>query len=159
MLNKKRDKTVGQIASELQKKEDGYTVNALEFGKEWLKKKKYMDKLLNVAEKAKNKFVGDFFVLFLLKKEKLAYRTMHSYFVAEKSCPTPAYDQSVFRYISKEDYLEHMWTVPSVQLCDYMFLNAAFVPPEEWCLLRHILKFKDGTLLHKARVLNGEIND
>lgn len=143
----------------MRKKEDNYTINALEFGKEWLKKGKYAEKLQETLDGGKKEFTGDFFVLMMLKKEKLSHRTFRTYFVGRKSCPTPAYDQSVFRYISKDDYLEHIWTIPSIKTCDDMFYNKAFVPPEEWCLLRHIIKFKDGTLLHKARVLNGEIND
>lgn len=99
---------------------------------------------------------GDFYVVILLKKEKLLENVLRNYFLQTISCPTPTWDQTVYKYHKNDDKLEYLWTVPDRETCLTFQENAPDIVPEEKWLLRQILEFHDGTLLRLARKLNGE---
>lgn len=100
--------------------------------------------------------LGDFYVVVLLKKEKLLENVLRNYFVQTLSCPTPTWDQTVYKYHASDEKLEYLWTVPDRETCLIFQENALEIVPEERWLLKNVLEFHDGTLLRKARELNGE---
>lgn len=100
--------------------------------------------------------LDDFYVVVITKKEKLLENVLRNYFLQTIDCPTPDYNQSVFRYDSKKEELEYLWTVPDKETCDMFQQNAIHIVPEERQLLDMVLKFRNGTLLQQARRLNGE---
>lgn len=99
---------------------------------------------------------GDFFVVALLKKEKLLQNVLRNYFVATKDCPTPTYDQTLYRYNKKKEQLEFQWVVPDRDTCETLHENKDIVVPAERGLLQFILDYYDGTLLRKCKKFNGE---
>ena len=81
---------------------------------------------------------------------------LRGYFFARRSCPTPDYDQAVYRYRKDGDELEFLWVVPSADSVNLMKNNVESVPTEQYALLGFVLKFVDGTLLDFAKQQNKE---
>lgn len=149
----KKKKTVGKVATELEAKADNkHTVidqmeeNLTDYEKE----------VVECAERGYKVYKSDFFVVVLTKKERLFENIFRNYFLHRKSCPTPEYDQTVYRYIYDADALEVVWTIPDKQTCMVYVNNAVIVAPEEKQLLNYVIAFKDGILDQLARKLNNE---
>jgi len=79
-----------------------------------------------------------------------------NYFAGRRSCPTPNYDQSVYRYDRKNSQIQYLWTVPSRDACHYLKDNALEVVPAEHELLNYVLKFDAGILLRLCKKFNKE---
>jgi len=103
-----------------------------------------------------DKFPDDFYVVCLTKKERLMEKVFRGYFFARQSCPTPDYDQVVYRYIKEDDKLEFLWVIPDAASVRFMKNNTTSVPPEKYGLLNFVLQFADGSLLRLSKKLNGE---
>ena len=99
---------------------------------------------------------GDFYVVTLLKQERTMANVIRTLFMQTIACPTPDYNQSVFKYHASEEKLQYLWTVPDPQTLELLLRNARYVVPEERPLLEMCMMFVDGTLLRRCRKLNGE---
>jgi hypothetical protein len=149
------DVTVGKFSTDLINKDDGYQVNAIDQAAE--NTKDYMKNLYEavdrgiIAHPAK-----DFYIHVETKKEKLLENVLRNYFIPKLACPTPNYDQAVFKYIHEKGDLVFMWVIPDRGTCFYFKENYAQIPPEEKDLLQFIRMFDDGTLLKLAKRVNGE---
>lgn len=104
-------------------------------------------------------FDGDFYVVVITKKEKLMQNVLRSYFFARQSCPTPDYDQAVYKYEPSGENLYLMWVLPAVDVVRFMVRNQSLVKPEQYELLGYVLKFVDGSLLKYVKELNKERHD
>lgn len=99
---------------------------------------------------------GSFFIAVLLKKEKLLENVLRNYFVPTKACPTPCYDQTVYRYDDNKGTIEFIWVVPDRETALTFKYNVSKIVPDEQGLLRHILDFYDGNLFRKMKKFNKE---
>lgn len=145
---------VGQISIELALKDSGGH-SAAEQGKAQLSE--YIPNLIEATNKGKKDLVSqDFYIVVLTKRERLMQNVMRHYFFTRLTCPTPDYDQAVYRYSFLKDEVDFIWVIPDPYTCNYFIANSLTIPPEDRCLLEHIFKFKDGTLDKLARQLNGE---
>ena len=108
-------------------------------------------------QRFKKMFAQDFYIIVLTKKERLMMNVLRNYFTGRLSCPTPEYDQAVYKYTLKKDHLEFLWVVPSKDACQMIKEYPLELPEEGHELRNFVLSFYDGTLLHKAKLLNGEI--
>lgn len=81
---------------------------------------------------------------------------IRNYFTGRLSCPSPEYDQVVYKYHAKEHNLEFLWVVPSKDTCQFLVENALVIERDQKDLLKFVLEFNDGTLLRKAKEFNGE---
>lgn len=151
----KRD-TVGKISVELLQK-DPETVDPIEQMRVQLSD--YEKNLIASVEDGLKKYIGNFYVVVITKRERLMPNVFRHYFAHRLSCPTPDYDQTVYRYHKEDEHLEYMWTLPDRETCILFKINALQVPPEERELLDYILSFYDGSLLKLAKQLNGERED
>ena len=149
----KKKKTVGAAATELAAKADNkHTVidqmreNLTDYEKE----------VLACAERGLATYKHDFFVVILTKKERLLENVFRNYFLHRKSCPTPEYDQTVFRVTYNPQDIELIWTIPDKETCFVYLRDAVLVHPEEKELLNYVIGFNDGTLDQLARKLNKE---
>lgn len=148
--------TVGKISSDLIQKDMGaQTVVDMQRKMQ----EEYLQHLVECIDNHKNIFPGDFYVVVITKNEKLMPNVMRSYFLARISCPTPEYDQSVYKYFKNDERAEHIWTVPCRDACYYLKDNANYIIPAERGLLEHVMKFLDGSLLTLSKQLNGEEAD
>jgi hypothetical protein len=149
------DVTVGKFATDLIKNDDGYQVNAIDQAQE--NTKDYMKNLYEAVDRGLATYPNsDFYVHVETKKEKLLENVLRNYFIPKNACPTPNYDQAVFKYDHKTCDLIFMWVIPDRGTCFYFKENYAQIPAEEKDLLQFIRMFDDGTLLKLAKRLNGE---
>lgn len=168
-IMKKRE-TVGKIAQDILNKTPE-TLDPIELQQEM--QKEYIDNLIFAVEHAKKRAdcstfhenkpcdilearLGDFYIIVITKKERLLQNVVRNYFFTRDACPTPDYDQAVYRYNSHDDSIEFVWVIPDKETCLMMLDNKMHIPPEQGQLLQFILDFKDGTLFMKAKKLNGE---
>lgn len=99
---------------------------------------------------------GDFYVAALLKKEKLLQNVLRNYFVATKSCPTPTFDQTIYKYNAKKEAIEFLWVIPDQETALTLKDNKQIVVPEERGLLQFVLDYYNGNLHRICKKLNGE---
>ena len=71
-------------------------------------------------------------------------------------CPTPDFDQTVYKYNYKEQRHDFMWVIPSKDACIYLAEHYKEVAPEERMLLNFVLLFVTGELDKYAKKLNKE---
>lgn len=149
-----KKETLGSIVYEgLKKDEQPY--NAVELSEAALEN--YMPNVLECVEKYRKIFPGDFYIEVLSKGERILYKKVWRFFYAAKlACPTPNYDQDLFRYRKDTETLEFLWSIPSREACVTIKENALQLPLEQQQLLKFVLDFADGTLYQRARQLNGE---
>jgi hypothetical protein len=167
MRNKK---TVGAVASDLKKQAD-QALNPQEI--QQATEKEYLDNLVWAVDHARKKvecadeackkvcstrdaYIGDFYIVGLLKKERLIDNVLRNYFIPTISCPTPFFDQTLYKYNAHDDNIEFVWTVPDQETCEIFRENAMRIVPEEQSLLKFVLEYYDGTLYKLAKKLNGE---
>lgn len=148
--------TVGKISSDLAQKEPE-SRDPIELERSM--QKEYYKYLVDCIEVNKSRYTDQFFIVVITKNERLMPNVFRNYFYARKSCPTPDYDQTVWRYDNKADELEYLWTIPSRESCKHLKLNAIYVPKEERQLLQFVLEFADGTLFKVAKYYNNEQPD
>ena len=151
----KREKA-GKIAQDLMQKEPD-TRDPIEL--ERAMHQDYESNIIECVQEGSKKFSSNFYVVVITKKEKLMPNVIRNYFIHRLTCPTPDYDQTVYFYNRKEDYLEFMWVIPSKDTCDLLRFNALEVHQTEKELLKYVLDFYDGSLLNLARRLNKEHED
>ncbi len=145
--------TVGQVSLDLSQKQPD-TTSPIEQTQEQLSE--YEQNVWECVERCKKDFPADFYVVVITKNEKLMPNVFRNYFYGRLSCPTPDYDQTVYKYKKKDDSLTFAWVIPSQDACHYLKDNALQVAPEERGLLQFVLAFADGTLFKLAKELNGE---
>lgn len=150
---KEQKKTVGAAAQELQQQELD-TQDPIELQRAM--QEEYIDELIACTQNNRKEYTGNFFVVVITKKEKLLSNVLRNYFFARSTCPTPDYDQAVYRYDAQKDELEYIWCLPDRQTARIFFENKQSIIPEEHQLLQHILDFHDGTLYRLAKKLNKE---
>lgn len=148
--------TLGKLSVDLlSKKHEPH--NPIDYTREMLEG--YDKNISECVDRYKDKFWGDFYVVVLTKKERLLKNVLRSYFFGRVSCPTPDYDQAVYRYHESVGSLEFLWVVPSKDTCELLKANAAIVDKSEWELLHYVLQFYDDTLFKQCKKLNGEVDD
>lgn len=156
VLEEKKHITVGQAAYDLLKKDEKpVKVQELQTSMQ----EDYMKNLMACVDRYYPKYPGDFYVVVITKKERLMENVLRNYFYGRQSCPTPDYDQSVFRYNRNKGAIEYLWTIPSKDACLLYLQNPKAVPSEEHSLLEFVIKFENGTLYKLAKKFNGEAPD
>lgn len=154
-MKEKRD-TVGKISGDLSQKTPEST-DPIEIQRAM--QEDYIKNIIECIKTNKSKFDGDFYIVVITKNEKLMPNVFRNYFAARSTCPTPDYDQSVFRYYAQEESVDYVWTLPSKDAMFHLRDNAIRVHHEERELLRFVLEFFDGSLDILAKKLNGEEAD
>lgn len=116
----------------------------------------YMKNLLEAVDRGYKKYDKDFYIHVETKAEKILARTLRHYYIDRVSCPTPNYDQTVYRYNREAGQVEYLWTIPDKETCEIFRENALSIVPEEKHLLKFVLDFYDGSLFRYCKKLNGE---
>lgn len=147
--------TVGKISWDLLAKADILDHSAYEQMREQLDT--FENEMLATISRGKKLFPQDFYIVVETKKEPKMKNVIRNYFIPRLSCPTPQYDNAVYRYHYISDELEFLWVLPSRQVYNMMKEHALDIPKEERQLLQFVLEDADGTLLRKCKQLNGEI--
>lgn len=120
----------------------------------------YEKNVLECVERGKKEYFGeDFFTVVLTKREPLMQNVLRHYYFNRLSCPTPDYDQTLYRYTHESDQIEFLWVIPSRETSFTLLENRTQVDPSEYQLLEFVLKFADKTLWRLTKALNGEVPD
>lgn len=146
-------KTVGALSQELLQKQFD-TRDPIELQREM--QQEYIDNLIVCVQKNREHCKGDFYVVVITKKEPLMPNVLRNYFFSRTSCPTPDYDQTVYRYKSAAEEIEYIWCIPDRETCFIFLENKDKVIFEETELLKTIIDFNDGSLYNTAKKLNNE---
>ena len=146
--------TVGKQALELLKGAKLLDYSAHEQMQEMLTD--YDKNLMESIERGCSQFDGDFFIEVITKKEKLLKNILRNYFIPRSTCPTPTYDQTVYKYNLKDEFPEFLWVLPSQETYKMMQERFLEISPEEQDLLGFVLADSNGDLLRKCKQLNGE---
>ena len=148
--------TVGKISLALSEKQPE-TRDPIEIEREV--HKDYEKHINDCIQRHKNTIDGNFYVEVITKKERLMPNVLRNYFFATQACPTPTWDQTIYKYHRSQDIIEFLWVVPSKDTVELFLQNALQIADNEKELLQFILKFTDGSLLKLAKKLNGEVED
>jgi len=130
------------------------TVEVRELSKEM--NKDYMSLLIQTSLSGKDKYVGNYYVVVLTKRERLISTALRNFFFTRQTCPTPSYEQAVYVFNPKEEWLDFLWMIPSKYLCDKMYNQRHFIELRADPLLPFVVDFIEGNLLAKAMELNNE---
>ena len=152
-IEKTKKRTVGQEALDIFQT-GTYEASPVALQQEM--QREYYQHLVDRALTDRKLYSGKFFIIVLTKNERLLPNVFRNYFYSRHTCPTPDYDQSVFRYNNIDETIEYIWTIPSQDACFHLLENRSQIHPEERELLNFVLSFKKGELFRIAKKLNGE---
>jgi len=152
-VEQKRDYTLGKFATELAKR-DTHEQSPVEL--ERAMHEEYEDNIQLCIERGKKDYPGDFYIVVLTKRERLLPNVLRHYYFHRATCPTPDYDQTVYKYFREHNAHDFLWVVPDKPTCEHLRDNALHVHELERDLLRFVMDFYDDTLIKKAKQLNGE---
>jgi hypothetical protein len=102
-------------------------------------------------------YYGDFYLVVETKKEPKMQNVLRNYFFHRSSCPTPTYDNTVYKYHKADDRIEFLWVLPSKQVCKMIKDYAVELSADQRELVKFVLDDADGTLLKRCKQLNGEL--
>lgn len=122
-----------------------------------------MEKVYNTAYEAKHHDLyrnKDFYVVMALKIERLLLEPQLVY-IARRSCPTPVYMQSVWKYISATDELEFLWSIPHQILYHHILREPMkYLNDKETAdLAKFVILMESGQLLDWVKKENGNKRD
>lgn len=149
-------KTIGQIATDLSQKQ---TEKISIIDQQRSMQEDYMKELLNAVDRGYKKYTNDFFIHVETKIEKILSNVVRNYFIDRNSCPTPNYDQTVYRYNRSKGQIEYLWTIPDRETAHHLLLHSKEVVQEEKELLNFVVKFANGSLFKLCKQLNNEKDD
>lgn len=156
MENQYKNQPLGKVSLDLlAKADDKHTVT--DQMREQLKD--YEKNIHEAITKGSKIYHGDFFVVVETKKERLLKNVIRNYFFTRTTCPTPQYDQTVYKYHRNTGTIEYIWTVPAKDMCLYYKRNPLMISNEERDLRDFVFAFYDNTLLKIAKKLNNEEPD
>jgi len=119
-----------------------------------------MLRLRNTADEAKNKpgYIGKDFYIVLLTTVDRVLRQPKIIPLARKSCPTPVYKQSVWKYKRADDKLEFLWSIPDAILYYHILKNQVkYINDKETAdLAKFVILMESGELLEWVKKENGE---
>ena len=151
------NKTVGEASLELQKK-GGDTLTPIDIQKEvhagTHSKRSYEEEVHESLKVGLQKYEGDFYVVVLLRKERMLKNILRQPFFQRKTCPSPQYDQTVYHYERNGDKLELQWVVPDQQTCKYLPHIRNQLPSDQSWLLEYIDAYNSGQLDKRCLELN-----
>lgn len=119
-----------------------------------------MEKIRDTAEKSKYKdgYIGQDFYIVLITIIDRVLRQPRIITLARKSCPTPVYKQSVWKYKSNMDNLEFLWSIPDAILYHHILRNQMKYMNDKSTtdLAKFVILMESGELLEWVKKENGE---
>lgn len=121
-------------------------------------KKSYEEEVWETVDRGRkdSTISGDFYIVVLVKKERHLQNVVRQLFFYRQSCPTPEFDQTVYKYYRKPDEIEFLWTVPNNAACMFLPKMGSDLPDDQQLLVEMVEAFHRGDLDKKAAALNGE---
>lgn len=119
-----------------------------------------MDNIYKAVDKARLKdgyFGKDFYIVLITTIDRVL-RQPKIIPLARKSCPTPVYKQSVWKYKNVTGELEFLWSIPDSILYYHIINNQAkyLADKETQQLAQFVILMESGELLEWVKKENGE---
>jgi hypothetical protein len=149
-------KTIGKLAVELAEK-PAEQVTIIDQQREM--QSDYMKDLLDAVDRGYKRYPGDFFIHVETKMERLLTNVIRNYFIDRSTCPTPNYDQTVYRYDRQKGQIDYIWTIPDRETAHHLLNHSNEVVQEEKELLNFVIKFANGDLFKLCKKFNNEKDD
>lgn len=150
--------SVGSVALELQQSTE--QINSIDLQREIHKghtsDDSFESQILEAYNRGRKEFIGTFFIVVVFKKERLLHNVVRQYFFPRKSCPTPQFDQIVYKYNSEDDALEFIWVIPDKATCHALTTYESVITPEHAPLVKFSKDFLGGKLDRLCANLNNE---
>jgi hypothetical protein len=162
-MSKNKRKTAGQQMAEIKDRNQHETIedildsvqeyaeteeypNALEWAALHGKKEVPCIKACEGICDVREKFEGDFYIINLHKAEKIG--ALRCFFFPKKSCPTPTYNQIVYKYDHQSNQMPMLWCIPDKNTVKMMYEafihDKSSIPQEMYRLANHCIKFISG---------------
>lgn len=154
IIKGEKRKTIGELSQELSDKTPD-TLDPIELQRE-IQGDSYEAQFLECMSRAMEKYHKDFYIVTINQKFRLFSNVTRTYFIDRLSCPTPDFDQNVYRIDRKTGRIEFLWSVPDKDTCLEIYNDPLSVPESHYELRKFVFEFYDGTLLNQARKLNKE---
>jgi len=119
--------------------------------------KSFENQVIIAVERGEKQFDGDFFVVVLFRKERLMKNVIRQVFFPRKSCPTPEYDQVVYKYFYKDRKIDFIWVIPDKQTVIDFGMIGNELPRDQQQLVQFARDFTSGKLDKKCDLLNSEL--
>jgi len=154
ILKGEKRESIAVLNQQLLEKEPD-TLDAVELQQE-IQGDSYLPQLYAALERGTKKYPSDFYIVCINQRFRLFELVNRTFFIDRLSCPTPDFDQSVYKYTKKDDRLEFLWSIPDQQTCESYRLDPLGVPESHHEQRGYVLSMYDGTLEQKVRKLNKE---
>ena len=154
-------KTVGEASLQLSQNKETHTPVDIqrEVHKGSNSKKSYEEEIGVTVKRALSDSLikGDFYVVVLLRRERTLSNVVRQMFFYRQTCPTPEYDQTVYKYHKDSQCLEYIWTVPDLMACTRLRHMREEVTDDQKLLLSMVDAFYSGELDKMASKLNKKL--
>ena len=137
-----KKKTVGQASYELSSKPPE-KILAIDLQREM--QKTFEENMNEIIKKHKD-WAKKYYIVYLLRRERLMPNVIRQQFVTRKTRPKPNYDMSLFSYDNTSGTLLFHWSIPDEETCIYLVANKEYLPEDQKPLIDFIMKFADGKL-------------
>lgn len=154
----KKDKLAGQIILE----HDGLGLDLEDDITEYRRamEPSIMDSIYKTADKTRfqDGYYGKDFYIVLITTADRILRQPKIILLARKSCPTPVYKQSVWKYKSSTGQLEFIWSIPDAILYYHILRNQPkyMNDKETEDIAKFVILMESGDLLEWVKKENGE---
>lgn len=138
-----RKETVGKKAYELLSKSPE-RINVIDMQREM--QKSFFDNMQDIVRKHKT-YADRYYILVILRRERLIPNAIRQQFVVRKSRPEPFYDSTLYSYSNKTGDLTYCWSIPDQDTCEYLLRPDTNLSKEYDQLKNFVKKFADGTLV------------
>jgi hypothetical protein len=103
-------------------------------------------------------YAGKDFYICLTTTTEAVLRQPKTVVWARRSCPTPVYKQSVWKYHNSTGNLEYLWTIPDALLYHHIIRNQDQYLRDKECyqLAQFVILMESGELLEWIKRENGE---
>lgn len=122
-----------------------------------------IQRLYKTANDAKNQdgYRGKDFYIVLITVVDRVLRQPKIMTLARKSCPTPVYKQSVWKYKTFDGQLEFLWSIPDELLYHHIIRNQMkYIDDKETSeIAKFVILMESGELLRWVKKENGEKKD
>ncbi len=140
---------------ETQEKQEMVSVG--EISDAMLSEKTYIKDLYETLDRGKKETDGDFFIEVIRTHEGGYRKGFRRRQFWTHSCSTPTPGSAIYQYTRTEDKLDLLWDLPVTTACAFAYKHRKELPIEGMSnVLKTILDYYDGTLLKRAKKINGE---
>lgn len=108
--------------------------------------KGFVGQVEKCVKNGKKHFDDNFYIEVLVCMSRIVPDHTKNIFAARKTCPTPFYDQIVYKYHANVGDVEFLWCVPDVDTCKRFRYLIETVPDEDKDLQKMVLDYYNGEL-------------